>query len=98
MSVADSARRIEDFTSGSGGKIKKNHGQRTRNIKRSQFATSQKDSAGSGLVSPKYAEKMRGNMFAMAPMEFVEHIRNQVDVPRFLKLKGLNINDPSHRE
>jgi hypothetical protein len=31
-------------------------------------------------------------------MEFVEHIRNQVDVPRFLKLKGLNINDPVQRE
>lgn len=32
------------------------------------------------------------------PMQFVEHIKNQVDVSRFLKLKGLNIHDPKQRE
>ena len=31
-------------------------------------------------------------------MEFVNHINNQLDVSRFLKLKGLNINDPAQRQ
>lgn len=34
----------------------------------------------------------------LEPMQFVEHIKNQVDVGRFLKLKGVNIHDPVHRE